>query len=276
MAKKEARIQLHTCMKLWYTERTGMVHRTATIITTALFLGLLAVSLIPLEITAADNEVKLASTGGPVSSEQEAAKLPLDAAKPAPERHWKHANFEKEIKSNDAQLVADWVADSGDNQGLPFAIVDKVDAKVFVFYPDGRLRGTAPCLLGLAKGDDSAPGIGNKKLSAIRPEDRTTPAGRFVASIGYNAHGRDVLWVSYDLAVSMHRVVSTKPSERRLERLATPTPLDNRISFGCINVPVKFFNDVISPTFTGTRGIVYVLPEVKTKKEIFAKYYEVE
>ncbi len=190
--------------------------------------------------------------------------------------HPKRANFEGEHKSRNAQHVADWVVDSGDNRSMPFAIVDKVDAKVFVFYANGRLRGAAPALLGLARGDDSIPGIGNRKLSSIRPEERTTPAGRFVASLGYNFHGKDVLWVDYDGAVSLHRVVSTKPSERRLQRLATPTPLDNRISYGCINVPVKFFNNVVSPAFTGTNGIVYVLPETRSNNESFALYYDVE
>lgn len=55
----------------------------------------------------------------------------------------------------------------------------------------------------------------------------------------------------------------------------TPTPLDNRISYGCINVPAKFFNDVVRPAFTRTEGIVYVLPEIKTLNEIFNFYTEV-
>jgi hypothetical protein len=172
--------------------------------------------------------------------------------------------------------VADWVVDSGDNKGLPFVIVDKKDAKVFVFHIDGRLRGAAPALLGLAVGDEAVPGIGDRAMSTIRPEERTTPAGRFVASMGRNYYGKDIIWVDYDGAVSMHRVVTNKPAERRLERLATPTPNDNRISYGCINVPVKFYNTVVKPTFTGTRGVVYVLPEVRSKKEIFASYYDVE
>lgn len=42
----------------------------------------------------------------------------------------------------------------------------------------------------------------------------------------------DVLWVDYDGAVSLHRVVTTNPAERRMERLATPAPLANRIYSG--------------------------------------------
>ena len=190
--------------------------------------------------------------------------------------HPKRANFEREHKSRDAQHVADWVVGSGDNRGMPFVIVDKMDAKVFVFDADGRLRGAAPALLGVARGDDSIPGIGDRKLSDMRPEERTTPTGRFVASLGHNFHGKDVLWVDYDSAVSLHRVVTTKPKERRLQRLATATPLDNRISYGCINVPANFYNNIVSPAFTGTYGIVYVLPETRSIREIFPLYYDVE
>lgn len=159
---------------------------------------------------------------------------------------------------------------------MPFAIVDKIDAKAFVFNADGRLRGAAPVLIGLARGDDSVPGIGDRSLSDVRPQERTTPAGRFVASLGYNFSGKDVLWVDYNGAVSMHRVVTSKPAERRLERLATPTPSDNRISYGCINVPAEFFDNVVKPVFTGTNGVVYVLPEIKSNSEIFAMYYDVD
>ncbi|HYA40369.1 MAG TPA: hypothetical protein VEF34_03645, partial [Syntrophobacteraceae bacterium] len=144
------------------------------------------------------------------------------------------------------------------------------------FYGGGRIRGAARVLLGLAQGDDSIAGIGDRNLSDVRPEERTTPAGRFVASMGYNTHGKDILWVDYKNAVSLHRVITTNPKERRLERLSTPTPRDKRISYGCINVPAKFFDDVVIPAFTGTSGIVYVLPEIRSNREVFARYYDVE
>jgi hypothetical protein len=85
-------------------------------------------------------------------------------------------------------------------------------------------------------------------------------------------HGVEILWVDYDGAVSMHPVIRGKPEERRAQRLATPTPLDNRISYGCINVPAKFFESIVRPAFTGTNGIVYVLPETKLAREVFTSY----
>ena len=67
----------------------------------------------------------------------------------------------------------------------------------------------------------------------------------------------------------MHRVRANEPAERRLERLASPSTEDNRISYGCINVPVDFYEAVLKPAFDGSQGAVYVLPEVKPLEEVF-------
>jgi hypothetical protein len=175
------------------------------------------------------------------------------------------------VPPESARLV-EWVVASGDNNGVPFAVIDKVAAVVAIYDAQGRLLGAEPALLGSALGDESTPGIGDRELSDIKPEERTTPAGRFVASYGPSqGHGR-VLWVDLYSAISMHAVVTTKKEERRLERLATETPDDNRISYGCINVSKAFYEDVVQQTFKDTRGIVYILPETKTVAEVFPSY----
>lgn len=179
------------------------------------------------------------------------------------------AEFAAAAPSSAARRLADWVVSSGDNQGLAFALVDKSQAQVFVFRADGGLVGMSAALLGLAHGDVSAPGIGQRKLSAIRPDERTTPAGRFVASLGRNLAGHDILWVDYEAAISLHAVVTSNPKERRLVRLETPTAADNRISYGCINVPAAFFAQVVRPTFSGANAVVYVLPEVLPLTQVF-------
>lgn len=205
--------------------------------------------------------------------------LPLTAQKstrtvkpPVSEILAKRANFKQESASPESRSVADWVVNSGDNRNMPFLIVDKSQVKVFVFDANGQLRGAAPVLLGLALGDDSTPGIGDRALSSIRPEERITPAGRFVASLGRNIHGKEILWVDYDSAISLHRVITSQPKERRLQRLSSPIAMEHRISYGCINVPVKFYDNVVSPAFTKTNGIVYVLPEVRLAHEVFGYY----
>jgi hypothetical protein len=186
--------------------------------------------------------------------------------------HPEQADFLRENPSRDTRHIADWVINSGDNRTMPFLIIDKVNARLFAFNAGGHLLGAAPVLLGMARGDDSTPGIGNRKLSSIRPDERTTPAGRFVSSLGRNLSNKTVLWVDYDNAVSIHQVITSNPREHRLQRLASPTPLDNRISSGCINLPAGFFRNVVLPLFRRTNGIVYVLPEIRSLREVFGLY----
>lgn len=161
------------------------------------------------------------------------------------------------------------------NEGRSFAIVDKPHAAVSVFDAAGQLLATSPVLLGLATGDDSVPGIGDRPMRLIKPQERTTPAGRFVSAAGRNMQNDDIVWVDYQAAVSMHRVRATKKEERRLQRLATPTVADNRISYGCINVPVAFYDRHIKPVLGAAKGVVYVLPEAGRLEDRFAFLYAV-
>lgn len=170
----------------------------------------------------------------------------------------------------DADRVARWAAATGNAVGRPFIIVDKANARVMAYDAQGRLAHSTPVLLGFARGDDSPAGIGTKPIDDIRPEERITPAGRFIAQRGVNTSGEDIVWVDYDAAVSMHRVRTTKASERRLERLASETIDDNRVSFGCINLPVAFYEGVVRPMVDSGRTVVYVLPETKPLTEVFA------
>ena len=180
-----------------------------------------------------------------------------------------HADFKSEQPSAAVREIADWVAASHDNRHAEFMIVDKKAATVYVFDATAKLTGSTPVLLGAATGDDSVPGIGERPIAEVRLEERTTPAGRFVAERGRNAQGEDVVWVDYDAAVSMHRVRANNPKERRLERLATLTADDNRISYGCINVPAAFYDAQIRPIFAKQVAMVYVLPEVKSLQQVF-------
>lgn len=178
------------------------------------------------------------------------------------------ADLHDEAASPDVRDVANWVMAVRDNQALPFVIVDKIAAKVFLFDRHGDLRGAAAALLGLARGDGSVPGIGQRRLATITPAERTTPAGRFKAALGRDFE-QDILWIDYDAALSLHRVIVGNRKDRRAERLASASPLDNRISYGCINVPAAFYDDIVVPAFTGTVGIVYILPETRPLRSVF-------
>lgn len=184
----------------------------------------------------------------------------------------RYAEFGSYSPSPDARHLADWIADSGDNARADFILIDKKSARVLVFDGQARLRANSPVLLGGALGDDTVPGIGSRPLDQVQPQERTTPAGRFVGERGHNARGEDVVWVDYEAAVSIHRVLTIDPTQKRLERLASETVADNRVSWGCINVPVSFFEAYISPIFMRRHALIYVLPEVKQLQSVFASY----
>ena len=179
------------------------------------------------------------------------------------------ASLSTELSSIEAARITNWVIATHDNGENPFVVIDKTAAKVFVFNADGQMVGSAPALLGITRGDDSAPGIGDRELRQIPVQDRTTPAGRFVAKYGPAAGNSKVLWVDYASALSLHAVVPGTRKERRLQRLNSPDSFDNRITYGCINVPTKFYANVIRPLFRETTGIIYILPETKPLEDVF-------
>jgi hypothetical protein len=180
-------------------------------------------------------------------------------------------DFAGEPASADARYAAQWVAANADNQGRPFAVVDKRGARLFVFEADGRLRGATSVLLGLGVGDQSVPGIARRDLASLRPHERTTPSGRFVSEPGHNSHGEDIVWVDYNAKVAIHRLRSDAASlrDRRAQRLASTAIEDNRISMGCIVVPVGFYDSVVRPLLGKGYGLVYVLPETRPVESLF-------
>lgn len=194
-----------------------------------------------------------------------------DGASPMP-REVLLAGLAAEGASPDALYTARWVLDSSDNRGLPFAIVDKKDARVYVFEAGGHLRGATAALLGLAPGDQSVPGIGMRNVADILPFERTTPAGRFLSQPGRNLTGEAVIWVNYSEGLAIHRVRPGNSQEQRLQRLASSTPGDNRISLGCVVVPVAFYENVVTPLLGNSYSVVYVLPETRPVHALFGAY----
>lgn len=189
---------------------------------------------------------------------------PAAMATPLAAQHWSPADA-----SANAQRLVRWATDTADHQNLPFAVIDKPAARIHVFSAQGHWLGSAPVLLGAALGDRSAPDIGTRPLSQIRPDERTTPAGRFVTEPGRNLRGDDIVWIDYDSAVSLHRVRSVSAAERRLQRLASPGTRDKRISYGCVNAPEAFYNQFIAPVLGRGPGVVYVLPDTEPFASVF-------
>ena len=174
--------------------------------------------------------------------------------------------------SGAAEQLADWVTVTEDHDDLPYMIVDKLGADIFAFDAAGNFLGSAPVLLGLARGDDSAPGIGDLKLVQISADERTTPAGRFVAEFGASDGHGTVLWVDEANAISLHPVMSVNRGEHRLRRIKSEDPGQHRISYGCINVPKTFYDDVVLKALNGGKAVVYVMPDTKVIDDVFPAF----
>ncbi|MBW8779454.1 MAG: hypothetical protein JF585_09585 [Burkholderiales bacterium] len=181
------------------------------------------------------------------------------------------ADFRAVEPTPEARHMADWVVARHDNGRMPFMVLDKRDARLYVFKPTGELIDQTPVLLGAAHGDDTYPGIGDVPIDKVKPYQRTTAAGRFVTRPGLDADHTDVVWLDYDAALAMHRVINKVKSERRLQRLASPNPKVRRISWGCINIPIAFFDAYISPVYGKRSGVTYVIPERKSFAEVFER-----
>ncbi|RYZ74032.1 MAG: hypothetical protein EOP91_03540 [Lysobacteraceae bacterium] len=204
----------------------------------------------------------LAFTSFGAASAEEPAAQPVSAVDLLPEG--------QEVSGTLIEL-AGWVVAAKDTQGYPFMVIDKAAAQILVFGGDGRLRGAAPGLFGSAVGDHTAPGVAGLALREIPGRDRTTPAGRFVGGFGPSIDAGRVLWVDYDSAVSIHPTATGVPKEKRVERLASPTPDDNRVTHGCINVAPEFYEQVIVPTFQ-RGGVFYILPDEDPIAQTFPEF----
>jgi hypothetical protein len=181
------------------------------------------------------------------------------------------ADFGKVTPTPEVAQVANWISSTYNSGKRPFFLIDKKAAELYVFDGRGKLKGHSPVLLGKAVGDTSAPGVGNKPLARLKDSEKTTPAGRFLALRGKDTRGNNVIWIDYQAAVSMHKLVNVA-NERRAERMATADAGDNRISNGCVNVPPRFFDSVLQPVVNTTGAYIYVLPETTTPQRLFGSY----
>ncbi len=161
-----------------------------------------------------------------------------------------------------AEELALHLLESADHRGLPFAIIDKPAARFLLYHGDGTLAGISPMLLGQDPGDHSIPGVGERaQHGRLRKGDRTTPAGRFVSQPGHNRSGEAIIWLDYASALAIHRLRPGPAREQRERRMASPESSDNRISAGCVVLPVAFYVAVVQPLLGRSEGIVYIVPE---------------
>ncbi|MDB5871449.1 MAG: L,D-transpeptidase [Ramlibacter sp.] len=165
-----------------------------------------------------------------------------------------HADLARENASAQVLQVAQWAVESRDHTGLPFVVVDKAGARLFAFDALGRLRASAPVLLGSMRGDG--------------PAAPATPAGRFVADGWMSNLGDGIVWVNGGTAVSLHSVSSAASPGHGSQRLASAAVEDKRISDGSLHVADEFYREYLGP-LKSQASIAYVLPELQPARSMF-------
>lgn len=159
-----------------------------------------------------------------------------------------------------AELLS-WIAQTGNHAGAPYVVVDKRQARMWVFDAQHRLLGASPALLGLTVGDREAADITQRDVTRLSKDARITPAGRFASEPGVNLQGEDVIWLDYAAGLALHRVRPGLAQASRLQRLAAEVASAQRVSMGCVVLPVAFYERVLRPVLGQGAGVVYVLPE---------------
>lgn len=242
-----------------FTELFRIVRRAGLVPAVILAVGIAGAQLAAAPVAPAKKAKAPAAPKRKTAKAAKSAKVVV--ARPVPEM----------TPSEPASRVLGWIAAEHDNGSLPYMVIDKQNASLMLYKANGEPVGQTPVLIGIGVGDDSTPGVGAKNLSEIGPAERTTPAGRFVAKFGRAFGNTRVLWVDYANSVALHAVITTHKSEHRVARLLSPTPDDNRISFGCINVGTSFYTKHVRPLFQKAGGVVYILPDTKPLDDVFPR-----
>jgi hypothetical protein len=180
-----------------------------------------------------------------------------------------------------AAIVADWIVGTKDAKGKPFFVVDKPSATAYIFDAAGKLQGAAPVLLGQNSKADVLPASGiNKTIEQTTKAEKVTPAGRFEGKVSPNAeYGSILTFLKLGNSVlAMHKTYLATASERRQQRLDTPTAEDNFVSYGCINIDAKFYKQFVETGFKDG-GVMYITPMTQSLESTFqglAKYTPTE
>ena len=126
----------------------------------------------------------------------------------------------------------------------PTITVDKKAGTISVYYPDTDKTITEPALIGKVKSDT----LNMATYDNLVKSDYVTPAGTFeiVKMFSWRLNEPMLTFIRGKEAVSaIHPLWMGNPDQKRVQRLQSPTPEDNRITGGCINVDSKFFYSVL-------------------------------
>ena len=149
------------------------------------------------------------------------------------------------MKNIIALLLIFTLVDISHASAAPTITVDKKASTISVFYPDTNVTITQPALLGKVKSNT----LNMNNYDKPGKSDNITPAGTFKITkmFSWRLNEPMAVFVKGTLSVSaIHPLWMGNPDQKRVQRLKSATPDDNRITGGCINVDSKFYYDVIN------------------------------
>lgn len=146
----------------------------------------------------------------------------------------------------------------------PYILIDKPNATGYVIGADHRIQATFPVLLGRERGDQ--PNTVNVKIDSPVSPGATTPAGMFRLSRAkltekdFEEYNDNIFRLDGPGAGgnSIHETWRGELTSRE-QALATPTPEDNRVSWGCVNISKAVFETHVKQLPSGT--VVWITPE---------------
>lgn len=151
-----------------------------------------------------------------------------------------------------------------------FIIADKANAEIHVVSQHGEILASSKALFGKDVSDklDIAAYNGLKPFNA-----KSTPAGIFkTTKMNSPKYGGTILaFIEGDkVLTAFHRVYTGNPAQHRDKRIMSDSPSERRITNGCINVPVEFFDANLEALPNGT--FVFILPETVKNPKQFSDY----
>lgn len=163
-----------------------------------------------------------------------------------------------------ASTVNSWVREVKDNSGQRYIIADKASGEIHIMDASGKVLATAPALYGSKTGDGMS--IGETPAGIFTLQQEAAPAS-------YGGDLQQFASAPNGDVYAIHRVLTTNPKQNRLGRLASKTAADNRVSLGCINIPIETYNKYLS---SGFKGKLYIIPDQKELGSVFKGIDEIQ
>lgn len=142
-----------------------------------------------------------------------------------------------------------------------YVIVDKPSATLYMIGADKKLIGQMPVLLGQTKGE--TPNMSDPESDTA--VQATTPAGKYTMGtiIGEEdliTYKGKVFSLCGSDALALH-ITYPPEKEKRTEALNTPTPEDNRLSWGCLNISEEMWAKYIEGNIENRGTYMFITPD---------------